>query len=253
MVGNRFEQATILVTGAGSGMGRAVALRLAAEGATTVLWGRRKAPLEAVATEIQGIGGAAHVQACDIADPDDVSSSLETVADTFGPLYGVFANAGQLGEFKPLRGTQDADFQDLVKTNLIGTQQTVAQCLRHMTGGSVVINASWTANAVMPGSGAYAATKAALLGMMRVWAVEEGPNGTRVNAISPGIILTPMADAVLDPDISRRLSDHTPLRRNGRPDDVVGAVSWLLSEEAAFVTGQDIVIDGGFSLGGALR
>jgi NAD(P)-dependent dehydrogenase (short-subunit alcohol dehydrogenase family) len=105
----------------------------------------------------------------------------------------------------------------------------------------------------MPGTAAYAATKAGLIAMMRVAAVEEGPNGIRVNCISPGIILTPMADEVLDPAISNRLSDHTPLRRNGRPEDVSGTVSWLLSDDAAFVTGQNIVVDGGYIIGGALR
>ncbi len=105
----------------------------------------------------------------------------------------------------------------------------------------------------MPGTGAYAATKAALIAMMRVWAIEAGPGGKRINSISPGIILTPMAEEVLDPDMSRQLSAHTPHRRHGRPEDVAGSAAWLLSDDATFVTGQDIVIDGGFTIGGALR
>ena len=168
-------------------------------------------------------------------------------------LHGVFANAGHLGDFKPVAGTQAQDFSELVATNLIGTQQTVAQSLRRMEEGAILINASWTVDAVMPGTGAYAATKAGLTAMMRVLAVEEGPREIRVNSISPGIILTPMANEALDPEISQRLSEHTPLRRNGKPEDVCGTVAWLLSDDAAFVTGQDIVVDGGFTLGGALR
>lgn len=250
---NRFENRAVLVTGAGTGMGRAVALQLAAEGALVTLWGRRKAPLEAVAQEIQNAGGSALVQTCDISNPLEISSNLKACIAQYGTLDGVFANAGYLGDFKPLRDTQADDFKDLVQTNLVGTQQTVAQCLTHMENGTVLINASWTAGAVMPGSSAYAATKAGLLAMMRVCAVEEGPRGNRVNAISPGIILTPMADEVLDAEVSSRLSNHTPLRRNGRPEDVTGTALWLLSDAAAFVTGQDIVVDGGFTLGGALR
>ncbi len=250
---NQFENRAVLVTGAGTGMGRAVALALASEGASVTLWGRRTAPLEAVAKEIQEAGGSALPQVCDISNPDEIAANLLASIAHFGRLDAAFANAGHLGEFKPLRDTQADDFADLIQTNLVGTQQTVAQCLPHMENGAVLINASWTAGAVMPGSGAYAATKAALLAMMRVLAVEEGPRGNRINAISPGIILTPMADEVLDPEISARLSNHTPLRRNGRPEDVTGTAMWLLSDNSDFVTGQDIVVDGGFTLGGALR
>lgn len=250
---NRFENQAVLVTGAGSGMGRAVALRLAKEGAALTLWGRQVDPLEDVAEDIRRAGGNVLVQACDIADPAQIAANLKVSLAHFGALNAVFANAGHLGEFKPLRDTQAADFQDLVQINLIGTQQTVSQCLPLMERGAVLINASWTAEAVMPGSGAYAATKAALLAMMRVWAVEEGPKGNRINAVSPGIILTPMADEVLDAEISDRLSAHTPLRRNGRPEDVTGTAAWLLSRDSDFVTGQNIVVDGGFTIGGALR
>ncbi len=250
---NRFENRAVLVTGAGTGMGRAVALALANAGACVTLWGRRAAPLDAVAREIHAAGGSVLVQTCDIANPDDIAANLKASIDHFGKLDAVFANAGHLGDFKPVRDTRADDFAELIQTNLIGTQQTVAHCLAHMDHGVVLINASWTASAVMPGTGAYAATKAALLAMMRVLAVEEGPRGNRVNAISPGIILTPMADDVLDPDISALLSNHTPLRRNGKPEDVTGTALWLLSDDSGFVTGQDVVVDGGFTLGGALR
>lgn len=249
----RFEGRVVLVTGAGTGMGREAALGLAQEGATVVLWGRRETPLTSVAEAIRQTGGSALVQVCDIAQPQDISTNIDTIIAEYGALDAVFANAGQLGEFQSVQDTGAEDFEALIQINMIGTQQTIAKSLPHMNGGSVLINASWTANSVMPGTGAYAATKAGLLAMMRVCAVEEGPRGNRVNAISPGIILTPMADEVLDSEISSRLSGHTPLRRNGTPNDIVGTALWLLSKDSGFVTGQDIVVDGGFTLGGVLR
>ncbi|WP_095589788.1 SDR family NAD(P)-dependent oxidoreductase [Actibacterium ureilyticum] len=250
---NRFEDRVVLVTGAGSGMGRAVALRLAREGAALALWGRRAAPLQQVADEIAATGGRALVHPCDIADPAAIARGLDVLMAEFGALHGVFANAGHLGAFTPLSEVAPEAFDELVRVNLIGTQQTVAQCLARMGAGAALINASWTAGAVMPGTGAYAATKAGLAAITRVFAVEAGPRGQRVNAISPGVILTPMAAQVLDTDLSRRLSDHTPLRRNGQPGDVAGTAAWLLSDDAGFVTGQNIVVDGGFTLGGVLR
>ncbi len=246
----RFTGKVAVVTGAGTGMGRAAALRLAQEGAKVALLGRRIAPLDAVATEIAAAGGTASALTCDIGDEMNVIQTIERVVGQFGRMDAVFANAGVLGDFKPLAETNQEDFDPLIATNFLGTFLLVKHCLAVLEGGAVLINASWTANAVMPGAGAYAATKGALLAMMRNWAVEQGPRGVRINAINPGIILTPMADDVLDPDIAARLAAHTPLRRNGTPEDVAGTVAWLLSEDAAFVTGQEIALDGGFTIGG---
>ncbi len=246
----RFENKVVLITGAGTGMGRAAALRLAQEGAKVALLGRRLGPLQNVSTEITTLGGTAQAIGCDISDEAAVIEAIENVVKEFGPIDAVFANAGALGDFKPLSDTSKEDFEPLVSTNLLGTFLMVKHSLTYLSKGAVLINASWTANAVMPGAGAYAATKGALLAMMRNWAVEQGPRGVRVNAINPGIILTPMADDVLDPEISARLQAHTPLRRNGAPDDVSGTVAWLLSDDSAFVTGQEITVDGGFTIGG---
>jgi NAD(P)-dependent dehydrogenase (short-subunit alcohol dehydrogenase family) len=247
----RFDHKHIAITGAGTGMGKAAAIRLASEGAHLALIGRRREPLEQLALELQAMGAEALVLACDISDGDSRHNAFAEITARFGKLDGCFANAGILGEFLPLSATPEAHFDTLLNTNLKGTVASIQHCLPLMSAGSsIVINASWTASAVMPGSGAYAASKGALLSLMRVLAIEQGAAGIRVNAVSPGIILTPMADEVLDPELSRTLAHQAALKRNGTPEDVSGTVAWLLSNDSAFVTGQDIRVDGGFTLGG---
>ncbi|MDQ0561957.1 NAD(P)-dependent dehydrogenase (short-subunit alcohol dehydrogenase family) [Rhizobium mesoamericanum] len=250
MTQNRFTSKTILITGAGTGMGRAAALRLVEEGGQVVLVGRRPDPIHTLQSEIEAIGGTAIAIACDIADSEAVALAVQTTIDRFGKLDALFANAGVLGDFQPLAETTADELDALISTNLRGTFLTMRSCLPFLENGSILINASWTAGGVMPGAGAYASTKGALLAMMRTLAVEQGPRNIRVNAINPGIILTPMADDVIDPVFAARLANHTPLRRNGVSEDIAGTVAWLLSDDARFVTGQEITVDGGFTLGG---
>lgn len=250
MTPKRFKNKNVVITGAGTGIGRACAQRLAQEGANVVLLGRREDLLITLKREIEQQSGTAITIPCDISAPTSLANAVRCMSEQCSELHGVFANAGVLGEFQALQDTPIEQVDHLIATNLKGTLLTIQHCLPLMSKGAIVINASWTANAVMPGAGAYAGTKGALLAMMKTLAVELGSRAITVNAVNPGIILTPMADDVLEPEIAQKLAAHTALKRNGTPEDIAGTVAWLLSEDAAFVTGQEITVDGGYTLGG---
>lgn len=246
----RFVDKTVVVTGAGSGMGRAAAIRLASEGAKVMLLGRQAEMLEEVGDEIKRAGGLSYVFPCDIKRESQVKKTFTAVASAFGQVDALFANAGYLGAFKPLVEADIADFSEPLETNLKGTFLTIRHCLPLIRRGAILINASWTTGSVMPGAGIYAATKAALLAIMRTLAVECGPRDIRVNAVSPGVILTPMAASALPEETVNALASRSLLQRNGVPEDISGTVAWLLSDDASYVTGQEIRVDGGFTLGG---
>lgn len=246
----RFVDKTVVVTGAGSGMGRAAAIRLASEGAKVMLLGRQAGGLEEVRDEIKRMGGLSYVFSCDIKSESQVKETFRQIASVSRQVDALFANAGYLGAFKALAEANVADFSEPLETNLKGTFLTIRHCLPLMNKGAILINASWTTGSVMPGSGIYAATKSALLAIMHTLAVECGPQDIRVNAISPGVILTPMAASALPEDIVNALASRSLLRRNGVPDDISGTVAWLLSDDASYVTGQEIMVDGGFTMGG---
>lgn len=258
MVQKRLAGRTALVTGGGSGMGRAGALRLARDGAAVVVAGRRRAELDAVVLEIERAGGTALAVPTDVSEPAQVRALVDLTVATFGSLDLAWNNAGLLGGFKPAQDTALETLDRLVATNFRGVfdcmQQEIRAMLAQGRGGAIVNTSSWTAHGAMPGLAAYAATKAALDALARTMAVELGPRGIRINNVCPGIIATPMADGVLEDETVRQpLEQHTPLRRIGQPEDVADAVAWLLSEDARFVSGQALLVDGGFTLGGVLR
>ena len=250
----RFDGQVALVTGAGSGMGRAGALRLARDGATVVVAGRRPEPLLGVVAEIEREGGRALAVPADISDPEQVTALHATLEETLGRLDLVWNNAGILGDFAPVAEAELSTFDALVATNLRGTYLCLQEQLTMMRArgsGAIVLTSSWTGHGAMPGIAAYAATKAALDALTRTIAAEEGVHGIRVNAVSPGIIATPMLEAAMGSEEGARpFGQHAPLRRVGTSEDVADAVAWLLSDDARFVTGQSLLVDGGYTLGG---
>ncbi|HEX4953258.1 MAG TPA: SDR family oxidoreductase [Thermoanaerobaculia bacterium] len=247
-----------LVTGAAAGIGRAVALRFAEGGWDVAAWdvSPRLADLEA---DLLARGAKAHLTLVDVSDSAAVAVALEGVRACFGRLRAVVANAGVVrdGLLVKWRGGQavsqlsDEDFDLVVDTNLRGVFLTVRAAVPLLIasgGGSVAVASSVVAATGNFGQTNYAAAKAGLEAMVKTWARELGRYRIRVNAVAPGFVATPMVDA-LPELVVKRVVEHTPLGRLGRPEEVAEAYFWLASEAASFVSGAVLPVDGGLIIG----
>lgn len=251
----RLEGKVALVTGAGSGIGEATALKLAQEGATLALIGRTGSKLEAVADRIRQAGGKAIAIVADVSDEDSVNAAVEETVKKLGGLDIAFNNAGTLGGMAPIANMDVSDFDTVIATNLRGVWLMARAEIRVMlasnTQGSIINTSSFVARAAAAGTSAYAASKAGVDAMTVALALEVGSVGIRVNNVAPGVIETPMFYGSGVPDAFRQaLANHAALKRLGRPDDLADAVAWLASDQAAFITGQSILVDGGIAIPG---
>ena len=257
---NRQKGQHYIVTGGGSGIGKAIAIRLAAEGAKVSLMARNLERLQAVVDEIIQSGGEAQCFSCDITDQSAVQGTVQETVDTFGPLRGVIANSGVGGANFP--GENDR-FNIVVQTNVYGTYYTLRAAEEHLIQDDqsthMVVVSSCLARFGVPGYTAYCASKAALLGMVRAFAHELARNRTQVNALCPGWVDTDMAWEGIDgmaeamqitPQEAYKMAmKAVPLRRMSTPKEIAGTVAWLLSEDGAGVTGQGIDINAGSWMG----
>ena len=231
-------------------------------GASVVGAGRRAAELQQVVDEI-------HRQASQIpalpgnqalALPTDVSSEVQVQAlvartrEHFGRLDVAFNNAGVLGHFAPITQQSAADFDEVMATNLKGVwlcaKYQIEAFLDQGDGGAIINTSSWLAHGALAGSSIYSASKGALDAMIRALALEYGRQGIRINNICPGIIDTPMARSSGDVAAYQPFVEHTPMKRMGQPEDIGDVAMWLASEGARFITGQSILVDGGYTIGG---
>jgi NAD(P)-dependent dehydrogenase (short-subunit alcohol dehydrogenase family) len=239
-----------LVTGGSTGIGLATAKRLALEGATVFITGRRQAELDAAVLEI---GHGARAIRGDISSAADLERIIETVSEAHQIIDILYANAGG-GEFVPLGEITEAQFDKYVGINMKGTLFTVQSALPFMPAGSaIVITGSIAAVKGIPAFSVYAATKAALRAFTRSWANDLKGRDIRVNVVAPGVIITPayktelgMSDEQIDA-YSKDVSGTTPLGRVGTPDEIAKAVSFLASDDASFVTGAELFVDGGLA------
>jgi NAD(P)-dependent dehydrogenase (short-subunit alcohol dehydrogenase family) len=248
----RLEGRVAIVTGGGSGIGHATALRLAAEGAGVFVVGRRQERLEGTVADIEGAGGRAGRLAADLTGRDAASRAVETAASWGGGL-DILVNAAGSFPYTPFADLTDEDWAAALELNLTAVMRLcrAAACAMGERGGAIV-NISST-NAVMgdklSACSAYSAAKAGQLGLTRQIAVELAP-AVRVNAIMPGAVATEMLEGWNeDPaDMAVWLQRYAPLGRIGRPEDIAGAVAFLASDDAAYVTGQTLAVDGGMTV-----
>jgi NAD(P)-dependent dehydrogenase (short-subunit alcohol dehydrogenase family) len=243
----RLKNKTALITGGNSGIGLATAKLFVAEGARVAITGRNKATLDAALAEL---GSQAIVLQADATDVAATEKAVADAAKAFGKLDIVFANAGIINRTPVGASTLEA-FEQVLRTNITGAFFTVQAAAPHLNdGGAIILTGSVMSEMGSPGSAAYAASKAGLRGMSRVLASEFAPRGIRVNLVSPGATRTPIWDSSAPtPDakvqLERRLSSIIPLGRLGEADEIAKTVLFLASDEAAYINGAELFVDGG--------
>jgi NAD(P)-dependent dehydrogenase (short-subunit alcohol dehydrogenase family) len=248
----RFIGRTALVTGAGSGIGRAVALAFAAEGAQVVVAGRRAEPLDETVARIEEAGGKALAVTADVSRAADVQDLVATAVDRFGSLDIAVNNAGVFRGGAPLAELSEEDWRAQLDTNVTGVFLALRAEVRQMrtqpSGGAIVNLAStFGMHKRGPGATAYSAGKAAVSVLTRGAALDHIGEGVRINAVSPGATATSMSLLPGETEAERaaRMREQMPLGRVSTVAEVAAAVLYLASDDAASVVGADLVVDGG--------
>lgn len=242
-----------IITGASSGIGRAAARLFASEGAKVVVSARRQAELDALVDEIDEAGGEAVAIAGDVRDEDVARKLVETARDRFGGLDIAFNNAGMTGEMAPVPDISVAGWRETIDTNLTSAFLAARHQIPAMIergGGSIIFTATFVGYTVgFPNLGAYAASKAGLIGLTQVIAAEFGAKRIRANALLPGGTDTPMGRTVINtPDIRSFIEGLHALKRLATPEEIANSALYLASDASSFMTGSALLVDGGISI-----
>ncbi len=251
----RFKDKSVLVTGAGRGIGKAIALAYAREGAHVAINAAHATTAEAAAEEARQFGGKVIAIEADVRDEEQVNTMVDRVVKEFGRLDILVNNAGVSQPLMPLVEQHTEDFERTVDINLKGTYLCARAAAKGMIdqGSGVMVNiASITAHTGPPMRTAYASSKAAVVNLTMALAVELAKHGIRVNSVSPGYVLTDLVQNFLDQGKvnADAVNKRTPLGRMSSPEDIAYAVLFLSSEEARSITGTDLLVDGGWTAHG---
>ena len=239
-----FDGMHIAVTGASSGIGLDTAKLLASRGARVSLIARRKEALEEVAAEI---GTSAAGFAVDVGKKDQLDAALDAAAAHFGPVHGLFANAGLTGGFTPAVAFDPEVFDETIRVNLTSVFWAIQKVLPAMIEarkGAILVTGSMASKRGMAMNPAYVASKHGVLGLTRAIAVEMAPHNVRANCIIPGFIRTEALGRI-PPEQQGKIAQRVPMRRMGSPEELAEVAVFLLSDAASHVTGQDWAVDGG--------
>ncbi|MEU9036630.1 SDR family oxidoreductase [Streptomyces sp. NPDC048352] len=250
---NRFTGKTVLVTGAGSGLGRAIALAFAAEGARVVAAGRTAATLDETVALIGAAGGTAAAVTADVTDSARLRDLVRESAARFGGLDVAVNNAGILRGIGPAGDIAEEDWDAVLRTNVTGVWLAMKHQIAHMreNGGGAIVNISSNLGAHLriPNAAAYITSKAAVSALTRAAALDHIHEGIRINAVSPGAAAGPMSlgPGETEADRAERMKSQNPLGRVAEAEEVAAAVLYLASPAAGSVVGTDLVIDSGSS------
>ena len=252
---NRLEGKVTVVTGANSGVGAAIAKLFAAEGATVVMTARREAALEEVSAQIEKAGGKTFVMATDISKPDDPERLMAAVEEKYGKIDVLVNNAGILESgLKPVDRFTDEDLDRIIETNQKGTMRCMRAATKRMKAGASIVNIASVAGEKGCGGAVYVSTKAAVIGVTKHTALRFQAEGIRCNAICPGGVETEIGGSMMSGSginqfgMGRAMAGLDKEIRTGKPEELAAAVLFVASDEASFMTGACVKVDGGVSV-----
>ncbi|MCW2242069.1 SDR family oxidoreductase [Azospirillum canadense] len=245
----RFTNKVVVITGGNGGIGLAAAQEFAREGAKVVVTGRNPSSLSEAE---KVLGPDALIVPTDVTKAADLDALFQTVRDRHGRIDVLFANAGT-AKLAPVEGTSEAMFDEIINTNFRGAYFTVQKALPLLSdGGAIVFTTSWFVQAGVAGTSVVSASKAALRNFARTLASELLPRKIRVNAISPGVVETPLfgklglSEASVQ-ELGQHLMQRIPAKRFGTPEEIAKAVTFLASDDASYITGVELAVDGGLT------